>query len=85
MGTGAGVLTKWLLPAVAAPRGIAPARGGLRFGSTDEVGVDVSDLYSLPCRTALVGVCYDEAVDTVTAVSRHGHLVVGHGIRGLRL
>lgn len=42
-------------------------------------------LRAIPSRTALVGVCYDEEADTVSAVSKHGHVVVAHGIQGLRL
>lgn len=44
-----------------------------------------SDLYALPSRSALVGVCYDEGADTISAVSKHGHVVVAQGVQGLRL
>ena len=43
------------------------------------------DLHALPSRSALVGVCYDEGADTISAVSKHGHVVVAQGVHGLRL
>lgn len=43
------------------------------------------DLHALPSRSALVGVCYDEGADTISAVSKHGHVVVAQGVQGLRL
>lgn len=42
-------------------------------------------LYALTSRFAFVGVCYDEGADTVSAVSKHGTVVVAQGIPGLRL
>lgn len=78
--SGAGVLTSWVLPAEgqAQERGAPPpyARAG---------GAGGRHLHALPSRSALVGVCYDEAADSLSAVSKHGHVVVAQGVAGLRL
>lgn len=87
--SGAGVLTKWYLP----PEGhVPPAPTGPSFGGGGGAGPGESwawqgarHLYALSSRSALVGVCYDEAADTVSAVSKHGHVVVAQGVPGLRL
>lgn len=82
------MLTKWYLP----PDGQMPpsgnASGGPRFGASEEeswVWRGGRNLHALPSRSALVGVCYDEGADTVSAVSKHGHVVVAQGVQGLRL
>lgn len=88
------MLTKWLLP----PDGAEGGGGGYRFGSAASVAnvyggrggswdpvVVRQTLFSLPARSGIVGVCYDEAADTVSAVSKHGSIVVAQGIPGLRL
>lgn len=87
-GSGAGVLTKWYLP----PDGQADAPGrGFRFGAappadnTGWVWRGARSLRALPSRSPMVGVCYDEGADTISAVSKHGHVVVAQGVPGLRL
>lgn len=88
------MLTKWLLP----PDGGEGGGGGYPFGSAAPVAnvhggrgnsldpvVVRQTLYSLPARSGMVGVCYDEAADTVSAISKHGSVVVAQGIPGLRL
>lgn len=79
--SGTGLLTKWLLPA-----GRGQTAAATRFGGGGGAGGgDTRFLHALPSRSAMVGVCYDEAADCLSAVSKHGHLVVAHGVAGLRL
>lgn len=80
--SGSGLLTKWLLPAEQAQGAAAVAP---RFGFGGGGGGGGRSLHALPSRSALVGVCYDEAADCLSAVSKHGHVVVAQGVAGLRL
>lgn len=87
---GTGLLMKWDLPRDGQHPlpGDAAAFGGPRFGGSggeNWVFHGGRCLYALPSRSALVGVCYDEGADTVSAVSKHGHVVVAQGVQGLRL
>lgn len=95
-GSGSGVLTKWLLPSDgdAAANELYNRGGGYRFGATPAAANSSSSswdwvggrrLHSLPSRSTFAGVCYDEAADTVSAVSKHGSVVVAQGVPGLRL
>eukprot|EP00903_Cladosiphon_okamuranus_P016356 g15084.t1 len=86
--TGTGLLTKWLLPAGQRQAAAAAPRFGSGGGGVDRwAGMegDARHLYALPSRSAMVGVCYDEAADCLSAVSKHGHVVVAQGVAGLRL
>lgn len=91
--SGTGVLTNWLLPAevqaqerAAAPRfGFGDGGGGGRGGGRGGGQGGGRHLHALPSRSALVGVCYDETADCLSAVSKHGHVVVAQGVAGLRL
>ncbi|CAN0327985.1 unnamed protein product [Ascophyllum nodosum] len=87
--TGTGVLMRWFMPPpTTASASRAGTNGLLSCHVVEDLGPDAGDvrkLHELRSRSALVGVCYDEGADTVSAVSRLGHLVVAHGVKGLRL
>jgi len=86
--SGTGVLTKWLLPPEGEAEEVGPPPGlgfGGAGGGRDRVWQGARHLHALPSRSALVGVCYDEAADCLSAVSKHGHVVVAQGVQGLRL
>ncbi|CAN0128445.1 unnamed protein product [Discosporangium mesarthrocarpum] len=76
-----GVLLRWELGHAAVARSYYQQAGGLQPGET----ANTHRLCKILGGQALTGVCYDEGVDVVSSVTKHGHLVVVHGCPGLRV